>query len=187
MTIDFLKYSIRYLENQIKLIDQKSGFLIGGLGIFYIALTIMVSHLFLQSALLYINIFGFIALIGIFVLTVMCILSLQRSYTEANEQDNLERLSLIDDFMWYSEKFPGTGDDYKNRIKTMDDFSIKKCYMQSHYVLLQLIRDKYRYYHGALDKVKLMFVMSLYSVAFLFLLRVVSLIIAFFQRDVLAI
>jgi len=160
--IEFLKYAINYLENRISIVDNKASILIAGLGVFFTLLTYIIKEVFWTHAILKMSCFIFVLLTIAFVIFIIDVLLLLQTIRPTKWLFCLE-LPITDRYknkenyvMFYRKYFPSELDDYTNKINRFDLSIIKENYEKTHYITLQLVRMKYKFYNPAVLLIKLL-------------------------------
>ncbi|MBN1761652.1 MAG: hypothetical protein JW878_01050 [Methanomicrobia archaeon] len=160
--IEFLKYAISYLENRISMVDRKASILIAGLGVFFTLLTYMIQGEFFTLESSDINKSIHIWLGIAFVFFIIDVLLLLQTIRPTKWFFCLE-LPIIDRYknnenyvMLHRKYFPAELDDYTNKINKFDLSIIKENYEKTHYITLQLVRMKYKFYNPAVLLTKLL-------------------------------
>ena len=174
--IDFLKYGITYLEKRISIIDNKASILIAAQGVFLALLTYLIKEVFLTTDHACINVASYIVLGGAFILFIATVLLLLQTIRPAKKIFELsipfKKMEVENYIMWFDDdKFPTTSQDYRNKISTLDLSKIKGNYEKVHFITLQLVRNKYRFYKWAALGMKLLVLWSGIGITVLIFLK----------------
>lgn len=162
--IDFLKYSITYLEDRIRLRDNKASILIVVQGVIFGAFTFAIKEILLNPAISSNKLPGYKELVYIvlgvaFFLSLVTIALLIQAIRPTNRYFGLNipvnRLEKKHYVMWFHDKFPGTPEDYKKEIEALNESEIKQNYQATHFVHLQLVKRKTQSYKWAVLIMKL--------------------------------
>jgi hypothetical protein len=150
--LDFLKYAITYSENRIALLDRKASILIAIQAALFASFTFAAKCIATgeQSAnsrtVTQILLLAFVALtaatIILLILTIRptkCLFALK-----VDVEPLLEKEKRV---MWFADDFPLPKENYQTRIGSPD---IQGNYEHVHFVALQLLKRKYRYYSVAI-------------------------------------
>jgi hypothetical protein len=161
--IQFLKYTITYLDNRVHLIDTKASLLIAIQGVFIGLLTFIFKQIFPKNYTSSFKTVGYLIVgVALFFL-VSAIISLLMTIRPTRSLLSLRVKMLCDKklrrnhVMWPLEidGFPKKESDYTKRIDTLDFEDIERNYKRTHFVLLQLIRMKYEYYRCSMLLMKI--------------------------------
>ena len=166
--IDFLKYAIDYLENRIAIVDNKASILIAVLGVFFALLTYIIKEIFLTTYQSNINVVGYIVLGGAFIIFILSVLLLLQTIRPSKMIFGLDipikKMKVENYIMWFYDdeydEFPTTSDNYRDKINALDLSKIKENYEKVHFITLQLVRNKYRFYRWAAVGMKLLVLWS---------------------------
>ncbi len=174
--IDFLKDAVAYLENRIAIVDNKASILIAVQGVFFALLTYIIKEVFLTMYQSNINVASYIVLGGAFVIFIMTVLLLLQTIRPSKWIVRLgipfENMEVENYIMWFNDnKFPTTPGDYRNKISTLDLSKIKGNYERVHFITLQLVRNKYRFYRWAALGMKLLVLWSAIGITVLVFMK----------------
>jgi hypothetical protein len=174
--IDFLKYAVTHLENRIAIIDNRASILIAVQGIFFALLTYIIKEVFLTTYQSNIDVAIYVVLGGafvIFILTVLLLLqTIRPSKMFVGLSASFNKMEVENYVMWFDDdKFPTTPDNYSNKINTLDLSKIKGNYEKAHFIALQLVRNKYRFYRWAVLGMKLLVLWSAIGITILAFLK----------------
>jgi len=164
--IDFLKDAVAYLENRIAIVDNKASILIAVQGIFFGLLTYIIKKVFLTTYQSCINIVSYVVLGGAFVIFIPTVSLLLQTIRPSKKFFGLkvpfkDRDKKEENYvMWPTKKFPTTLDNYINKIDTFDLLKIKENYEKGHFITLQLVRNKYKFYRWAVVGMKILVLWS---------------------------
>lgn len=162
--IDFLEYSITYLEDRIRLRDNKASILIVVQGVILGAFTFAIKEILLNPAISSNKLPGYKELVYIvlgvaFFLSFVTISLLIQTIRPTKRYFGLNipvnRLEKKHYVMWFHDEFPGTPEDYKKEIEALNESEIKQNYQATHFVYLQLVKRKTRPYKWAVLIMKL--------------------------------
>ena len=158
--IDFLKTTVAYLENRITIVDNKASILIAFQGVFFGLLVYTIKELFLTTYQSNINTASYAVLGGAFIIFILTVLLLLQTIRPTKMFLGLrvpfDSMKIEDSVMWFGDKFPTTSDNYDNKINTLNISKIKGNYKKTHFITLQLLRNKYMFYGWAVIGMKLL-------------------------------
>ena len=175
--IDFLKDAVAYLENRIAIVDNKASILIAVQGIFFALLTYIIKEVFLTTYQSCINVVSYVVLGGAFVIFIPTVLLLLQTIRPSKKFFGLnvpvkDRDKKEENYvMWPSKKFPTTLDNYINKIDTFDPSKIKENYEIGHFITLQLVRNKYKFYRWAVVGMKILVLWSAIGITIIAFLK----------------
>lgn len=173
--IDFLKTSIAYLENRIAIVDNKASILITFQGVFFGLLVYIIKDVFLTTHQSNINTASYIVLGGAFVVFILTVLLLLQTIRPTKMIIGLRvpfvDMEIKDYVMWFGDEFPTTPDNYNNKIDTLNELKIKENYKKVHFIILQLVKNKYMFYGWAVRGMKLLVLWSAIGITILALLK----------------
>ena len=171
--IDFLKYGITYLENRISILDNKASILIAVQGVFFAVLTYIIKGEFLTTIIVGSYVVLGVAFI-IFILTVLLLLKTIRpsKYWGFGLEIPFDKLEVENYIIWFDDnKFSTTLDNYHDKVSTLDLSKIQGNYEKVHFITLQLVRNKYRFYRWAALGMKLLVLWSVLGITGLVFLK----------------
>ena len=164
--VDFLKYSIEYLEKRIALIDNKANIFIISLGVFVVAIMYVMQKIFdFQIVLVLFGLAIYLTIIFLLILAIRptkCFFSLNVSPVKPKVEKYI---------MWPDNNFPlstKTDVDYKEYAKKIDGLELTDIlnnYKKTHFIALQLIDRTYKYYRWAVLFMKILVLWSAISLA----------------------
>ena len=179
--VDFLKYNISYLENRIRFIDNKASLLIAIQGGFLGLLMVVFKQIFPKCHTSNIEPIGYMVVGGAFLIIVITIFTLVMTIRPTKcpfslEIDLLPEGEVTNHVMWFNDKdgFPNSVEDYNKRIDSLKALDFLDNYKRTHFILLQLIRKKYRYYRWCILLIKIVVVWSAVGFAIIILLKALS-------------
>lgn len=176
LRVRFLKDALTYLEARIKLIDNKASIFIAIQAGLFALITYTTTELFWTEELSIIKSVTYAFLAADFVIMSLTILLLVQTIRPSRGLLSLEipldQMEMEDYVMWPQKGgFPKSAKDYRTRIESLDLSRIRANYERAHYITLQLIRIKYRYYRWAAFGMKCMVLWSAIGVVAFSLLK----------------
>jgi len=154
---EFLKYAISYLERRISLIDNKAGLLIAIQGGFFVLVMFGVKELFSKGNQLDIPLIGYIAMLigflSVVVTIILLIMTIKPTKCLFSLKVDVHKTGFKNYLMWPRDGFPESADAYRDRLEVIKSgglLEVEKNYEEVHFITLQLIRHKYKYYDLAI-------------------------------------
>jgi len=169
--IEFLKYALSHIENRIVIVDNKASILIGVQGIFFAIFTYIINDVFMARNQLCARIvLG--GAFAIFIITIVLLLqTIRPSKNILGSGIDLNDMEVHDYILWFDDKFPKRAADYLQKTNTLDLSKIKKNYQKAHFIVLQLLRKKYKYYKWATVGMKLLVLWTAIGITILSILN----------------
>ena len=176
--INFLRYVINYLENRIDLVDKKASILIAVLGIVFASFTYIIKEMFWNGTstdIITSTIFALSLVIFLITLSLL-IQSIRPSKWFLGLHVPFDDMNIENYVMWpyhhSDDYFPSTSLDYWQRINKIksNPLEIEKNYGKLHFITLQLIRRKYKFYRWATLSMKIWIAYSILGMTILLLL-----------------
>jgi len=162
--IEFLKDMVIYLENRISIVDNKASILIGVQGLYFGVLTYIVSEFFLTTCQSSVRVASYVVLgiaFAVFVATMLLLLlTIRPARWILGPNVPFVRMEVKNYVIWFDNDFPTTPDSYSRRIDALDLLQIRRNYEKVHFISLQLVRNKYRFYRWAAVGMKLLVLCS---------------------------
>ena len=167
----FLKDALSYLEDRIKLVDNKASILIAIQGGLFALVAWVTKEVFWTKTPSIINCASYIFIAIDFIIMILTILLLVQTIRPGKWFFGLEvpidKRQEKGYVMWFEDGFPRSMEDYRERIDSLDQGRIRANYEKAHYTTLQLVRRKYSCYRWAVVGMKVMIVFSMIGLGIL--------------------
>ena len=175
LVVEFLKYAITYIEARIDLIDNKASILIAIQGGIFAIITYVIKEVFWTDTPSIFSSVGYASLILDSILAASAILLLVQTIRPSNDifslKGHLNQVKMEGYVMWPNDEFPQSAEDYRTKVALLDLSKIKANYENTHFIALQNVRRKLKYYRRAVFLMKLMILFSAIEIGILGLLK----------------
>ena len=172
---NFLREAVSHLENRIRLVDDKIGYLMGiQAGFAAVIFWVIKEHLWTGTSSP-INFLISFFLVGILSLAAVVIFLLVQTIRPTKRilgmWTDLPRMDVEDYILWPEGRSRFTAEQYKGVIKRLNWPKVRENYEKTHFALFEHTRRKYRLYRLAVFSMKLTILFGFFGVGILALLK----------------
>jgi len=176
--LDKIEKSINYLENRIVLLDNKASVLLAAITLYlgflvYLYDTIIPKYFDSPPQIWSVSFLGisFVFFIIIFIGLLMVVRPTKKIFSRRTDSSKVswDNIKL---YSWYDSTFPDNFHSYQERINGLTTEDIKGNIYRTHFIILNRIRNKYKYYRNSVFIIKYMISFNVLSIILLIILAV---------------